>query len=78
MKNSKRYPGFFRFILLLSVVMSLTAFYGCGKKGNAESAGEKVDEAVDEAKNGPKDLFDKDGKAENAGEKVDKALDGDK
>jgi hypothetical protein len=65
-------------MLLAAVVASLTVAYGCGKKGNGESAGEKIDEAVDEAKNGPDDLFDKDGKAENAGEKVDEALDGDK
>ena len=58
--------------------MSLAAFYGCGNKGGAESAGEKMDEAGQEAKNGPKDLFDKDSKAENAGEKVDEVLDGDK
>lgn len=78
MSTQKKYPGFFRLVLALGLAMSLTAFYGCGKKGGGESAGEKVDDAVHEAGNGPKDLFDKDGKAENAGEKVDKALDGDK
>ena len=77
MNTQKKYPGFFRLVLALGLVMSLAAFYGCGKKGG-ESAGEKVDDAVHEAKNGPKDLFYKDGPAENAGEKVDKALGGDK
>jgi hypothetical protein len=78
MKNSNNLPGISRLMLLLGVVIALATAYGCGKKGNGENAGEKVDEAVDEAKNGPGDLFDKDGKAENAGEKVDEALDGDK
>ena len=76
MKNSNKTWGLSRLMLLLAVVIAMTTAYGCGKKGDGESAGEKVDEAVDEAKNGPSDLFDKDGKAENAGEKVDKALDG--
>ena len=78
MKTQKKHSGLFRFFILLGVVIAMATAYGCGKKGNGESAGEKVDEAVDEAKNGPSDLFDKDGKAENAGEKVDKALDPDK
>ena len=78
MKTQKQHSAFFRFFVLLGVVIALATAYGCGKKGNGESAGEKIDEAVDEAKNGPSDLFDKDGKAENAGEKVDKALGGDK
>ena len=78
METSNKHSRISRLLLLLGVVIALATAYGCGKKGNGESAGEKVDEAVDEAKNGPSDLFDKDGKAENAGEKVDKALDGDK
>lgn len=78
MKNSANLSGLSRLMLLLGVVIALATAYGCGKKGNGETAGEKVDEAVDEAKNGPDDLFDKDGNAENAGEEVDQALDGDK
>ena len=65
-------------LLVAAVALTLTVAYGCGKKSNSEKMGEKVDDAVHEAKNGPKDLFDKDGPAENAGEKVDKALGGDK
>jgi hypothetical protein len=78
MNNSNSLPGISRLMLLLGVVIALATAYGCGKKGNGETAGEKVDEAVDEAKNGPDDLFDKDGKAENAGEEIDEALDNDK
>ena len=78
MKTLEKKSFLSRLLVSLALVSVLTVAYGCGKKDGAESAGEKMDEAVDEAKNGPSDLFDKDGKAENAGEKVDEALDGDK
>jgi hypothetical protein len=59
--------------LLIALVVSVS-FIACGKKGAAEKTGEKVDEAVEDAK----DAFDKDGPVEDAGEKVDDAVDGDK
>jgi predicted small lipoprotein YifL len=43
----------------------------CREKGPVERAGEKVDDAVDRAK----DALDPKGPAEKAGEKIDKALD---
>ncbi len=78
MKILNNSPKITRILLLVAVALTLTVAYGCGKKGNSEKAGEKVDDALHEAGNGPKDLFDKDGPVEDAGEKVDKALDGDK
>ena len=78
MNSEKTRSGVGRLALLAMMALTLMFAYGCGKKSNSEKVGEKVDDALHEAGNGPKDLFDKDGPAENAGEKVDKALDGDK
>ena len=78
MKTLKTSPTMTRLILLAALALTLTVAYGCGKKSDSEKAGEKVDEALHEAGNGPKDLLDKDGPVENAGEKVDKALEDDK
>lgn len=60
-------------LLLLTLVPLGLA--GCGKRGDAEKAGEKVDKAIEDTKDGAKDMIDKDGPLENAGEKVDKKLD---
>ena len=44
---------------------------GCDNRGPAEKAGEKIDNAVEQADGGSKDLTD--GPAENAGEAIDQA-----
>jgi predicted small lipoprotein YifL len=50
--------------IILSVLAGLT-LAGCGEKGPAEQAGEKVDKAVEQTKDA----------AQQAGEKVEKAVD---
>ena len=59
--------------LLLLTVCSLSilaALASCKKKGPAEKAGEKMDQAIENVK----DAVDPKGPVEKAGEKVDKAL----
>jgi hypothetical protein len=52
-------------VLVLSAVSATAlSLFGCGKRGEGEKAGEKMD-----------NIFKKDGPMEEAGEKVDKALD---
>ncbi len=60
-------------LLLLAVcsVSILAALASCKKKGPAEKAGEKMDEAIENVK----DAVDPKGPAEKAGEKVDEVLD---
>jgi hypothetical protein len=77
MNSFKNHSGIFRLLILAALVLTLGTTVGCGKKGGSEKAGEKVDDALHEAGNGPKDLLDKDGPVEEAGEKVDKTLDKD-
>ena len=52
---------------------TVTGLTACERKGPAERAGEKVDNAIEKAK----DKLDPKGPAEKAGEKIDKALDND-
>ena len=65
----------FLFLILLAAALSAPMLSACGKQGDAEKAGEKVDEAIDDTKDAAEDAFDKDGPVEDAGEKVDDALD---
>lgn len=61
--------------VLLIVLMS-AAFAGCTERhqGPAERAGERIDEVVDNAKEG-KPLLHKKGPLEKAGEDIDDSLD---
>ena len=63
--------------IVLTVALTTTAglgFTACEKKkGPVERAGEKIDHAVEKAK----DAVDPPGPAEKAGRKIDKALDND-
>lgn len=56
-----------KFLLSVLVLSALSAaalsLFACGKKGDGESVGEKIDDALE-----------KDGPMENAGEKVDDAM----
>ena len=68
-------PTSSRWVRLLAAALmgfALVVVSGCGDRGAAEKAGEKVDEAVEETK----DFVDPDGPAEEAGEKVDEAVEG--
>lgn len=56
--------------IILSVLAGLT-LAGCGEKGPAEQAGEKVDQAVEQAKDAIEDAGQQ-GPAEKAGEAIDK------
>jgi len=57
-------------LLTLCSVSILAALASCRKKGPAEKAGEKMDEAIKNVK----DTVDPKGPGEKAGEKVDEAL----
>ncbi len=72
MNSRSKFLSFALALFVGALAASLTA---CGQRGEAEKAGEKIDEAVEETKEGAEDLFDKDGPAEETGEKVDDALD---
>jgi hypothetical protein len=62
-------------VFLFAFALGALSLTGCGKNGDAEKAGEKIDDAIEDTKDGAKDLIDKDGPVENAGEKVDEKLD---
>lgn len=51
--------------------MSIIALAACKKKGPAEKAGERMDDAIEDVK----DAVNPKGPAEKAGEKVDEVLD---
>jgi hypothetical protein len=51
-------------------IVTVTGFTACERKGPTERAGEKVDNAIDKAK----DKLDPAGPAEKAGRKIDKAV----
>lgn len=57
-------------IAIVAIVPFLIAVSSCKKKGPAEEAGEKIDEAIENVK----DAVDPKGPVEKAGEKVDEAL----
>jgi predicted small lipoprotein YifL len=61
-------------LIALSAVACF-ALAGCGEKGPAEQAGEKVDQAVEQVKEMADDAAQR-GAAEKAGEKVDAAIGG--
>jgi hypothetical protein len=63
------------FVFLLTAALASPMLSACGKKGDAEKAGEKVDEAIEDTKDAAEDAVDKDGPVEDAGEKVDDAVD---
>lgn len=58
------------FLLLLS---SIVGFSSCKQKGSMEKAGEKVDDAIDNIKDG-ESPFKERGAAEKAGEAIDHAI----
>ena len=58
--------------IILSVLAGLT-LAGCGEKGPAEQAGEKGDQAVEQAKDAIEDAGQQ-GPAEKAGEAIDKKV----
>jgi hypothetical protein len=62
-------------LFLIAIALGAICLTACGKRTDAEKAGEKIDDSVEDTKDGAKDLFDKDGPAENAGEKIDDKLD---
>jgi hyperosmotically inducible protein len=60
-------------VALLALVAA--ASMGCGKKGPAEKAGEKIDEGIESAKDKAKDMVEEKGPLEKAGEKADSLMD---
>ncbi len=58
--------------IILAVLAGL-ALAGCGEKGPAEQAGEKVDQAVEQTKDAIEDAGQQ-GPAEKAGETIDKKV----
>jgi len=58
-------------ILLASLPAIVLGLGACEDKGPAESAGENIDQAVEQAK----EAVDPEGPAERAGEKIDEAVD---
>jgi predicted small lipoprotein YifL len=74
-------------MMVVSLLLGLLTFplAACEKKGPAEKAGEQVDQAMEDAKEGMEqgaeaisDKIDPQGPAEKAGEKFDEAMDPDK
>jgi hypothetical protein len=59
--------------VMLALTVAALPLAGCEREGPSERAGEKVDRAIDDAK----DKLDPKGPGEKAGEKVDDALDND-
>lgn len=57
-------------ILLASLPAIVLGLGACEEKGSAESAGEEIDQAVEEAK----EAVDPQGPAERAGENIDEAV----
>jgi hypothetical protein len=51
-------------LTLTAISAAALTFFSCGKRGEGEKVGEKID-----------NIFKKDGPMEQAGEKVDEALD---
>lgn len=59
-------------LIILSALACL-ALAGCSEKGPAEQAGEKVDQAVEQANDAIEDAGQQ-GPAEEAGQQIDKAM----
>jgi outer membrane biogenesis lipoprotein LolB len=59
-------------LIILSALACLS-LVGCSEKGPAEQAGEKVDQAVEQAKDAVEDAGQQ-GPAEEAGEKIDQTV----
>jgi|LakMenEpi03Aug12_release.lakeMendotaPanAssembly.Ray.scaffolds.fasta_scaffold2328597_1 hypothetical protein len=59
----------------LLVLVVMVGFVGCEPKGRAEKAGERVDEVIDNVKEGENPLKKK-GAMEKMGESIDEATDG--
>ena len=59
--------------IVLSILAGL-ALAGCGEKGPAEKAGEKIDQAVEQTKDAIQDAGQQ-GPAEKAGEAIDEKID---
>ena len=65
-----------RLTTLLLMSLFAIGLTGCPEKGKAERAGEKIDEAVDQMKDGAEDLGDDIGDGmEEAGDDIEDALD---
>ena len=62
-----------RSYLVLIVVAIAIALIGCEPKGSAEKAGERVDEIIDNIKDGDPPLKEK-GPMEKMGESIDESL----
>jgi hypothetical protein len=74
-----------RLVFGLVIGMMTISLWACEKKGPVEKAGEKIDQAAEETKEGMEEVgeaveekFDPQGPAEEAGEKVDEAMDPDR
>jgi len=74
-----------RLLFGLLIGMMTISLWACEKKGPGEKAGEKIDHAAEETKEGMEeageavqDKLDPQGPAEEAGEKVDEAMDSDR
>lgn len=59
--------------LIILSALACFALAGCSEKGPAEQAGEKVDQAVEQAKDAVEDAGQQ-GPVEEAGEKIDQAV----
>ena len=59
-------------LILIAMAIPFAVLVGCSEQGPAETAGEKIDEAVEDVK----DAVDPAGPAEKVGEKIDDAVEG--
>lgn len=62
-----------KYLLTLIFLIALVGSFGCQEKGRAEKAGEKVDEMVDNVKEG-ENILKKKGPAEKLGESIDESV----
>ena len=74
--NHHLFKKIFPALLLTLAAAAAFSMTACGTRGEAEKAGEKVDEAVEGAADKAEDVIDNDGPVEEAGEEVDDAVDG--
>ncbi len=59
--------------LIVILVIFLIGFVGCSEKGSAEKAGERMDEIIDNVKEGELPLKEK-GTLEKMGESIDESV----